>query len=71
MPAGSRGAPPSMVWPSGGDIGIDMRRVKARTDAIVAASRDGLTWAIENAANITLYRGHRSVRVAASSGNRR
>jgi pyruvate/2-oxoglutarate dehydrogenase complex dihydrolipoamide dehydrogenase (E3) component len=42
----------------GGDIGIDMRRVKARADAIVAASRNGLTSALENAANITLYRGH-------------
>ena len=42
----------------GGDIGIDMRRVKARMDAIVAASRNGLTSALENAANITLYRGH-------------
>src|SRR5271163_4478989 len=42
----------------GGDIGIDMRRVKARTDAIVAASRSGLTSALENAANITLYRSH-------------
>src|SRR5215468_11998525 len=42
----------------GRDIGIDMRRVKARTDAIVAASRNGLTSALENAANITLYRGH-------------
>jgi len=42
----------------GGDIGIDMRRVKARKDAIVAASRNGLTAALENDANITLYRGH-------------
>jgi pyruvate/2-oxoglutarate dehydrogenase complex dihydrolipoamide dehydrogenase (E3) component len=42
----------------GGDIGLDMRRVKARADAIVAASRNGLTSALENAANITLYRGH-------------
>ena len=42
----------------GGDIGIDMRRVKARMDAIVAASRNGLTSALENAANITLYCGH-------------
>jgi len=42
----------------GGEIGIDMRRVKARKDAIVAASRNGLTSALENAANITLYRGH-------------
>ena len=44
-----------MIW---GDIGIDMRRVKARTDAIVAASRNGRTSALENATNITLYRGH-------------
>src|SRR6516162_5131674 len=42
----------------GGDIGVDMRRVKARKDAIVAASRDGLTSGVENTANITLYRGH-------------
>ena len=42
----------------GGGVGIDMRRVKARTDAIVAASRNGLTSALENTANITLYRGH-------------
>jgi pyruvate/2-oxoglutarate dehydrogenase complex dihydrolipoamide dehydrogenase (E3) component len=42
----------------GGDIGIDMRRVKARKDAIVAASRNGLSSALENAANIMLYRGH-------------
>jgi pyruvate/2-oxoglutarate dehydrogenase complex dihydrolipoamide dehydrogenase (E3) component len=41
-----------------GDIGIDMRRVKARMDAIVAASRNGLTSALENTVNITLYRGH-------------
>ena len=41
-----------------GDIGIDMKRVKARKDAIVAQSRDGLTAALENAANLTLYRGH-------------
>jgi pyruvate/2-oxoglutarate dehydrogenase complex dihydrolipoamide dehydrogenase (E3) component len=42
----------------GGDIAVDMRRVKARKDAIVARSRDGLTAALESAANITLYRGH-------------
>jgi hypothetical protein len=42
----------------GGDIGIDMRRVRARTNAIVAASRNGLTSALENVANITLYRSH-------------
>src|SRR6516165_9824744 len=42
----------------GGDVGIDMQRVKARKGAIVAASRNGLTSAFENAANITPYRGH-------------
>ena len=42
----------------GGDIGIDIRRVKARKDALAAASRNGLTSALENAANITLYSGH-------------
>src|SRR5215472_4222101 len=42
----------------GGDIAVDMRQVKARKDAIVAQSRNGLTAALESAANITLYRGH-------------
>jgi pyruvate/2-oxoglutarate dehydrogenase complex dihydrolipoamide dehydrogenase (E3) component len=42
----------------GGPIAVDMQRVKARKDAIVAQSRDGLTAALENAANVTLYRGH-------------
>jgi pyruvate/2-oxoglutarate dehydrogenase complex dihydrolipoamide dehydrogenase (E3) component len=41
-----------------GEIGVDMKRVKERKDAIVARSRDGLTSALENAENITLYRGH-------------
>ena len=41
----------------GGDIGTDMRRVKARMDAIVAASRNRLTSALESTANIMLYRG--------------
>jgi pyruvate/2-oxoglutarate dehydrogenase complex dihydrolipoamide dehydrogenase (E3) component len=42
----------------GGDVGVDMQRVKARKDAIAAQSRNGLTAALENTANITLYRGH-------------
>ena len=41
-----------------GAIGVDMEQVKARKDAIVAQSRDGLTAALESAANLTLYRGH-------------
>ncbi|MBV8593197.1 MAG: FAD-containing oxidoreductase, partial [Caulobacteraceae bacterium] len=42
----------------GGEVSVDMRRVKARKDAIVAASREGLTAALETAANVTFYRGH-------------
>jgi pyruvate/2-oxoglutarate dehydrogenase complex dihydrolipoamide dehydrogenase (E3) component len=57
MPPGSRGVPEYGVV-IGGDVGIDMQRVKARKDAIVSASRSGLTSALENAANITLSRGH-------------
>ncbi len=41
-----------------GAIHVDMQRVKARKDAIVAQSRDGLTSALEKAPNITLIRGH-------------
>jgi pyruvate/2-oxoglutarate dehydrogenase complex dihydrolipoamide dehydrogenase (E3) component len=41
-----------------GEICVDMKRVKARKDEIVARSRDGLTAALESAANLTLYRGH-------------
>jgi len=41
-----------------GDVGVDMRRIKSRKDAIVAASRAGLTSALEGGANIALYRGH-------------
>jgi pyruvate/2-oxoglutarate dehydrogenase complex dihydrolipoamide dehydrogenase (E3) component len=41
-----------------GDIGVDMKRVKARKDAIVAQSRDGLSAALESTANITMFRGH-------------
>src|SRR3974377_2453175 len=44
----------------GGEIGIDMRRVKARKDAIVAASRNGLTSALPRPSPVS---------VAASGGN--
>jgi pyruvate/2-oxoglutarate dehydrogenase complex dihydrolipoamide dehydrogenase (E3) component len=40
------------------EIGVDMVRVKARKDAIVARSRDGLTAALETTEHIALYRGH-------------
>src|ERR1700758_2542912 len=42
----------------GGDIGVDRRRVKSRTESLLGPSRNWLTSALENAANITLYRGH-------------
>jgi pyruvate/2-oxoglutarate dehydrogenase complex dihydrolipoamide dehydrogenase (E3) component len=42
----------------GGEIAVDMKRVKARKDAIVEQFRSGLTGALEGAANCTLYRGH-------------
>src|SRR5262249_12452017 len=41
-----------------GGVAVDMRRIKARKDAVVARSRDGLAAALEAAANLTLYRGH-------------
>ena len=51
-----RGAEYGVV--TAGEVGVDMRRVKARKDAIVAQSRDGLAAALDNAANISLFRGH-------------
>jgi pyruvate/2-oxoglutarate dehydrogenase complex dihydrolipoamide dehydrogenase (E3) component len=41
-----------------GEIGIDMKWVKARKDAVVAQSRLGLTAALVEAPNCTLYRDH-------------
>ncbi|HUC12644.1 MAG TPA: FAD-containing oxidoreductase [Stellaceae bacterium] len=51
-----RGAEYGVV--TAGEVGVDMRRVKARKDAIVAQARDGLAAALDNAANISLFRGH-------------
>jgi pyruvate/2-oxoglutarate dehydrogenase complex dihydrolipoamide dehydrogenase (E3) component len=42
----------------GGPIEVDMKRVKARKDAIVAKSRDGVTNWMERLANGKVYRGH-------------
>ena len=41
-----------------GEISVDMKWVKARKDAVVAQSRLGLTAALMEAANCTLYRDH-------------
>jgi pyruvate/2-oxoglutarate dehydrogenase complex dihydrolipoamide dehydrogenase (E3) component len=53
----------------GGPVSVDMRRVKARADAVVAASRDGLRSWLAGMNGCTLIEGHarlesaRSVRV--------
>jgi pyruvate/2-oxoglutarate dehydrogenase complex dihydrolipoamide dehydrogenase (E3) component len=41
-----------------GPCGVDMKRVKARKDAISAKSRNGLDAWLSNMENCTLYRGH-------------
>ncbi len=41
-----------------GAVSVDMRRVKARKDAIVAQSRNGLSQWMEKLAKVTIYRGH-------------
>ncbi len=52
-----------------GPIGIDMKQVKARKDAVVRQSNEGVTNWLENMENLTVYEGHgrlesaRSVRV--------
>ena len=40
------------------EVAVDMKRVKARKDAVVAQFRNGLTTALDGAANCTLFRGH-------------
>ncbi len=42
----------------GGTIGVDMRVVKARKDAIVKASVDGVTKWIKGMPGLTVFRGH-------------
>src|SRR4051812_16069250 len=41
-----------------GDVGVDMRRVKERKDAVVAASRTGLEGWLKGMENCTVYEGH-------------
>jgi pyruvate/2-oxoglutarate dehydrogenase complex dihydrolipoamide dehydrogenase (E3) component len=40
------------------EVGIDWPKVKARMEAVVARSRDGLTKSLETTENITFVRGH-------------
>ena len=42
----------------GGPIGVDMRAVKARKDAIVAPSRSGVERSLRNLEGCTVYEGH-------------
>jgi pyruvate/2-oxoglutarate dehydrogenase complex dihydrolipoamide dehydrogenase (E3) component len=65
IPGGGRGA--------AGAVTVDMRRVKARKDAISAASRDGLETWLKGMANCTVYQGHarfESARVVAVGAER-
>src|SRR5512140_2756503 len=41
-----------------GPIGVDMARVKARKDEVVAQSNGGVTKWLESAPNVTLIHGH-------------
>ena len=42
----------------GGDVSVDMKRVKARKDEIAGASHEGVTNWIDGMDNVTLVRGH-------------
>ena len=42
----------------GGPVGVDMKRVKARKDAVVGDSRAGLEAWLKGMANCTVYKGH-------------
>lgn len=41
-----------------GDVTVDMQRVKARKEQIVARSRDGLEALLNSLENLTVYKGH-------------
>jgi pyruvate/2-oxoglutarate dehydrogenase complex dihydrolipoamide dehydrogenase (E3) component len=42
----------------GGDIAVDIKRVKARKDAIVKKSNDGVTGWMKVMDNLTVFEGH-------------
>ena len=42
----------------GGPVGVDMKRVKARKDAVVGGSRAGFEAWLKGMANCTVYKGH-------------
>ena len=41
-----------------GEVRADMRRIKARKDAIVAESRDGIEKSLRGTPNVTVLQGH-------------
>src|SRR5262245_13794208 len=41
-----------------GEVRADMRRIKARKDAIVAESRDGIEASLRSTPNVTVLQGH-------------
>ena len=43
-----------------GDVGVDMKAVKARKDRVSGESNQGVTRWLENMSNVTIYRGHAS-----------
>src|SRR5580704_8465721 len=42
----------------GGEVGVDMQRVKARQDAVVQGQREGVEQFVRNQPNCTVYEGH-------------
>ena len=42
----------------GGPVSVDMKRIKARKNTVVSASRDGLKAWLRGMANCTVYKGH-------------
>src|ERR1700747_3372335 len=42
----------------GGDVGVDMRRIKARQDVIVRTQRESVERLVRNQPNCTVYKGH-------------
>ena len=50
----------------GGPIAVDMKAVKARKDAIVAPSRNGVERSLKSLEGCTVYQGHGALRRAAT-----
>ena len=59
----------------GGDISIDMARVKARKDEVIGGSRDGIEKWLRGTENVTVFKGHarftgpRALRIESDDGS--